>query len=634
MKRTIFLVLSVFFVSLKAGAWVYPEHRDITNLAIQKLDSVHRAEFDRIWALAILGNESRLDRYVADLAQELDPKTLDYGAWTAIGGDHSTSANNMTEVILRSDWIINVAAIAARLKNDIATAKNNSELLNSLRESDLRLLKADPEYVTRAGANNGHFMLARPDVNTSAADYFRTCYTAGGEVNPIGTYMWFHASAILKAQRLRNEILNPGERSALSLSAMADEAFALHFLEDCFASGHVAGIWGNASQRKGTHDYYNEKGLDETNWKGERFVLMGDAYMRPQDAELAAKTVCMSLNQFTDALLGKPAAILYNDEPGQFTPDTLNVAKLVHNIYRKLDTTFYPLFDSILITTPVPGLVNGPGELPRFRAEIGPFIGIAPSARFSFLSGGFGTTQNTAGFVPGLELGIRIGLGLEGVLNESGDGLAFIDLGWRQDGASSMKIENDPDLKQFGAIFSAIPSRDAFYFRLRLPFCVIPGDLLFAGPFVYLANKKAFNKMVTAAANGGLLPWQYGLMTPIGRFQFILGREIGVCFYGIGRGADSYLLPDIKGDPENVVLITMYSTQLDFPILEYRPFRTYSAGQSAHLVLQINAGLDIPGKRKMIYPVDAQLPDVELIWHVGLRLAFDWRYYFKTKSKS
>ena len=61
----------------------------------------------------------------------------------------------------------------------------------------------------------------------------------------------------------------------------------MHFLEDVY----VAGSWGDASQRKGTHDFYNEHGLEVFTWAAGRstVVLMGDAYMRPQDAELAAK---------------------------------------------------------------------------------------------------------------------------------------------------------------------------------------------------------------------------------------------------------------------------------------------------------------------------------------------------------
>jgi len=36
------------------------------------------------------------------------------------------------------------------------------------------------------------------------------------------------------------------------------------------------------------------------------------------------------------------------------------------------------------------------------------------------------------------------------------------------------------------------------------------------------------------------------MVTPIGRFQFILGREIGVAFYGSVQGADAFLVPDSR----------------------------------------------------------------------------------------
>ena len=40
--------------------------------------------------------------------------------------------------------------------------------------------------------------------------------------------------------KLFNEKFAEEERSQLILSALADEAFALHFLEDIYASGHTA----------------------------------------------------------------------------------------------------------------------------------------------------------------------------------------------------------------------------------------------------------------------------------------------------------------------------------------------------------------------------------------------------------
>jgi hypothetical protein len=60
------------------------------------------------------------------------------------------------------------------------------------------------------------------------------------------------------------------------------------------------------AQRKGTHDFYNEIGLEAFTWRGrdQTIVLTGDAHMRKQDAKLAARTATVSLAQVIDAASG------------------------------------------------------------------------------------------------------------------------------------------------------------------------------------------------------------------------------------------------------------------------------------------------------------------------------------------
>jgi len=460
-RKIILIILPIIGLTYSSSAWVYPEHRDITLQAIQKLDAVHRAVLDQLWALARKGYEARLDSTVADLVQGVNPARIDYAAWPAIAGDHSTSSENMVYNILHTNWIIGVADLAARLKAGIAASKTRSELEGKLRSSDLQLLKVDPEYVSRAGSNNVHFMLARPDVNTSAASYFESCFIEGSEVNLIGTYKWFHTSAMLKAIRLATETLSGEQRSSLAMAILADEAFALHFLEDGFSAGHVAGIWGNAALRKGTHDYYDERGLEVTTWQGERLVLTGDAYMRIADGERAAIPVRLSMEQLLDAASGKTSYSVYNDQSGIFTPDAFNISKAEKTPHRITDPDLREVYRTILIMTPVPGLSTGLGEIPRFRSELGPFIGIAPAGSSSAITGGFGLDQKTPGVVPGLELAVHLGLGMDGVLNQSGDGLVFLDLGLRLDGASSDKVMPDRGKHSMGVCGFPIMSSPA-----------------------------------------------------------------------------------------------------------------------------------------------------------------------------
>ncbi|RKY90939.1 MAG: hypothetical protein DRQ13_12010 [Ignavibacteriae bacterium] len=620
------LLLLLLILNFKSSfAWVYPEHRDIALLAIQKLSPEYRSILDKLWSEARIGYEDRLTEAVIDATQSTNPQFLDYASWSAIGGDHSCSPENLLYNVLETDWILKVADVAAQLKIDIANSETRSEHINSIRDSDIKFQRVDPEYATRAGSNNAHFLLARPEVETDAYEYITACLKEGVELNALGVYSWFHVSALQKVARLSQESLTSEERSALILSALADEAFALHFLQDVYASGHVAGTWGDASQRKGTHDYYNEKGLEVTTWDGKRVILMGDAYMRPQDAELAAITIRLSIEQLLDVASGKVKIDYFaTNQPLQAIPDSFNVC--TNNFVPSKDvedTQIKTFIADVLVQTPVPGLATGLGEMPRFRAELGAFIGVVPALRGATVNGGFGLDQNTAGGVGGIDVAIRLGIGLEGVLNESGDGLIYLDLGWRQDGPSTMKFGDSPALIEGGQITSAIPGRDAFILRLRMPFWLIPGDMILLAPILALTSSEALASVGVQAVNGGLIPWQAGIATSIGRFQFILGREIGITFYGGGDQKDALLIPG--GVP---TLITFKSTQLDFPILEYRPFRTFSLDQSSSLVIQLNAGVDIPRNETVVLPEGATIPELDNVWYIGMRFAFDWRYYY------
>jgi hypothetical protein len=615
-----------------ARGWVYPEHRGIAFRGIVHLDADRRIALERIWAEARRGYESRLTPAPADTTGEDNPTAIDYAGWPAIAGDHSCSPENMLHNILQTGWILEVATVAARLNSALTTAGLEPHArTNALRDADLALLRADPAYATRAGANNSHFLLARPDPGTDAETYIDVCLANGCELNALGTYAWCHFSALQKADRLSRSALTDSARREIALGALADEAFAIHFLSDAFAAGHVAGTRGDASLRKGTHDYYNEHGLEVRTWQGESMVLRGDAWMRPQDAERASLTVQKSLEQFLDAFMGRvPSLASLATEPQLTTPDTFNTCELVDMPLRQFPGGVGSLLKHIIRETPVPGLTEGEGEYPRFRSEVGPFIGVVPAVRGGLVSGGFGEYQNSLGAIGGLEVAVRLGLGLDGVLNESGDGLVFLDLGLRLDAASSTPIVEDPEIQRFGAIFAATPSRGAITGRLRVPFWLLPFDLLVMAPFLATTSPGTYTTLATVAGNGGLIPWQAGMATSVGRFQFVLGREVGISFYGYVKSADRFLIPYGDPDPQRAdgALASLRSIQLEFPVIEYMPFRTFSSDQSSSLVVQLYGSVDMPTSVSDIFPDDDPPLNLKNVWQVGLRAAFRWRYYW------
>jgi len=626
MKRIFFIIILLFLVSVNGFSWIYPEHRDIMILAIKKLDPERRAALERYWLMIRIGHETRLSAWPADTTLTKGSRILDYASFPAIGGDHSISAYDMKQSILTSDWILKVSDVAYNLKVGLAKARNRNERLNELRKSDLKLLKADPQYVSRAGANNVHFMLARPEVRTLMIPYLRACGKEGCELNAPGAYWWYHSSALQKAAAFAAD---PDEDKSVDLlfSALADEGFALHFLEDMFASGHVAGTWGNAAQRKGTHDYYDEKGLEVSTWDGERLVLMGDAFMKPENADRTAITIVQSLSQIIDALSGKYHYLFNSAALPAVTPDTFNVCKAMVMPPRDRDSLNEPLFRDIFVSTVMPGLGKGEGELPRFRSELGPFIGLSAGSRVTGVVTGFHPDQNTVGAITGVEMSVRIGLGLEGVLNEAGDGMVFIDAGYRLDGASSTKLSVDPDLLRYGNITSAIPYRNALHLRLRMPFYIIPGDLIVLAPLLYLISPKTMSSVIATAGNGGLIPWQTGMLSSIGRFQFVLGREAGVYLYGTTRQPDHFIIPVTINGAEDQGVISLRSIQMEFPIIEYRPFHMFSSNQTAGLMVQLFGGVDIPYHIRSVTPENMTPPTLRAIPTFGLRVVFDWRYY-------
>lgn len=594
-----------------AVPWVYPEHRDITRLAIEQLDPRQRALLQKLWSESRAGHEARLCASLSGPQEDPTVTCIDYAALAAIAGDHSCSAREMLKNVVETRWILVVARVGARLEIKLSDATRRDQRVNAVRSSDNALQRADPDYIARASSNNAHFVLARPDTGIDSHDYAKVAIGPNAEINSVATYMWYHLRALSKARRIsRNNDSSP-TRAQIALAALADEAFALHFLEDSFAAGHVVGNWGNSAVRKGTHDYYGDHGLEVVTWDHHRYVALGDANIRPQDAQRAAAAVRDSLAQLTDALEGKVDVGVIDDSTGP-EPDGFDVCHESHPPASIGEEADIRLSAPIITQTPVPALGRGIGELPRFRSELGAFVGLSTGVRAGALTRGFGSTQTGASGVGGLDAAVRLGLGVEGVLNESSDGLAFAEIGLRQDTPTQGSVR--------------LPGRGAIATRFRAPFWLIPGDLVLTAPFLAFTSPRTLKRMAAQAANGGLIPWQSGIATRIGRFQFVLGREVGLSFYSHGRN-HPILLSTPGVTPVNFTLVAINSIQVEIPILEYRVFRSFSLNQSSALAFQPYIGFDRPSDLTVVSPPGSPTPHAHTIVTAGIRIVFDWRYY-------
>jgi hypothetical protein len=505
-------ICPIAIFTITAVAWVFPEHRDISLLALERLEPAKRLVLVKLWSEARLGHESRLCAEMADSSQGEKPACLDYPSWPAIAGDHSCSANDMLNTVLDSPWILKVAGIGAHLSSSLATSTRPDQRFNAVRDSDIALLHADPAYVTRAGSNNAHFLLPRADVSMSAEAYEGAALGPHAGMNTLATYMWYHLRALAKAAQIAEGDLPADMHPRAALAVLADEAFALHFLEDSFAAGHLIGTWGSSAVRMGTHDYYSEHGLEVETWDHKRFVALGDAYMRQEDADRAAAAVRDSLAQVVTALKGG-MRVVQQAGPTATEPEGFDVCHESHFPTAPGQIEDVQQLIPIVAQTPEPGLGAGKGELPRFRAELGPFVGLSSGISTVALAGGFGSSQTDAGVTGALDLSFRIGLGVEGVLNPSSDGLTFVDVGVRQDSPAH------------GG--SSVPDRGAVALRARAPFWLIPGDLILAAPVLAFIKPQVLQKMAVRAANGGAASMATGVCDPC--------RPLSICAWPRSR---------------------------------------------------------------------------------------------------
>ena len=263
-------------------AWTYPEHRDISAAALERLTPARQQVLARMWTTATAGAHPLKNACSTPLGG-YDGSCLDLASWPAIAGDHSCSPENLRKDVVSSAWVMDVSRVAADLRRDLTEATNESKRLDAWALSNLRLEAVDRDYSNRAAANSAHFLLPRTEDELGA--YLGRAISSATEPNAMGLFLHYHFAALGLAARWRE---NPDD-TVLAAQALASEAFALHFIEDSFSAGHVAGSWGSVAERKGTHDYYCEAGLDVATWAGTLQTLKGDAHMRPEDLDRTAR---------------------------------------------------------------------------------------------------------------------------------------------------------------------------------------------------------------------------------------------------------------------------------------------------------------------------------------------------------
>lgn len=309
-------------VGTPAQAWYFPEHTELTRLAVQDyapkfvaatLDKLidearHGAPGVPAYVRLCKGVSTRLDAAYDEQGNVCVP----YGALAALAGDHTNYAvrtdprvenSCLSDALLpgsivtpppltfrrfgppherpteplavslteaaQATWVSFLESaprdlvevwtgVGSRLAAPRVSSNHGVNPRDYVRSLDAALFVLDPGYATRAKGAKTHFH----DATASLADILDQAVT-GDLDNALAQLVAHHLRSLQLAVESGAPGLSPRRRLELRNEALFEHAFALHFVEDGLAAGHVATDPAVAvdERRAQRHDYFNRQGL-------------------------------------------------------------------------------------------------------------------------------------------------------------------------------------------------------------------------------------------------------------------------------------------------------------------------------------------------------------------------------------
>ena len=265
-RVAIAFILALLLEASSARAWYFPEHVVLSRDG----QSVLAPEIRAVLAAAVTGARrdgltlcERIDPSLDELLVDTPLQTpmirtpqsvpcVPYSALSGLAADHASDVAELRTLLTSRAGITLVSAVAYEWRRFIDSARRGERSLDRMsfvHELDVALYFLDPGYVPRARATRVHFR----DVGRSFETVLRELAT-DGRIDEVFARFTFH--------HLRSLIL---ARMGRHTEALLDHAFAVHFLQDAFASGHL--VMSPASWAEGRdavrwrHDAFNADGL-------------------------------------------------------------------------------------------------------------------------------------------------------------------------------------------------------------------------------------------------------------------------------------------------------------------------------------------------------------------------------------
>jgi hypothetical protein len=305
-RRRALLVLSCVlaggfgFVPAVVRAWYFPEHAELSRLALRDFAPGFATEVIQL-AVADAAADGLVlcpGATTALPALDLDGegvRCVSYGVLAALAADHSNTTADLRDLLSRPlyrPWPAKnvtlgslLAAAAQRIWNDFQTSvpeetdrvwtgdvsrvsASSARLPRTLsprdlvRVLDVQLTVLDPGYVDRAKNAKTHF-----HDPTRSVELILQQAALGDLDNALAQALAHHARSLQLAVLSRPDHEPDADiRRRLRTEALLEHAFAVHFVQDGFAAGHIVTDPAVAAARSRTqrHDYFNREGLAVT----------------------------------------------------------------------------------------------------------------------------------------------------------------------------------------------------------------------------------------------------------------------------------------------------------------------------------------------------------------------------------
>jgi len=586
--RALVFVLFTLALARHAHAWVLHEHEAVVAEGARVLsqDPALPEAKDMLGRAFVVVSSGRVGRACDSIdALRMGGKDcIALATLTALAADHSCRPSELGRS-LREPWVDEVLDIGAETGAAVVQAARDhdrSALVDAWRDEHIRLQFADPEYLSRAGGNNGHFQDMRKAADESLEEYLLHVLDEQAPPSAINLYAAYHFRALLHAHQARNACAKemPWEctgapRDELWQAFLA-EAFALHFLADAFSAGHFVGTWGDKSTRMGTHDYYSLRGVDARQWNGAAYVAHGDASLESRDSTRAAPAISTSLKQLARAMMQGLEAWELPVVTRLSGAKDLDSCRVKHVETAACPTDQVdPLLVSVVTHTPIPALEEA--ALPRVKNDVGAFV--TSSIGFGFRQDAYPSTAPWSHIPFGLKAApIGIGFSIAGITSGTTDSLLFLRVPIAVDG--SPPGENGKPRVGLGV-------------QAHIPFYVLPFDTIPIGMVLgvgALVGSESIVQGATRALNDAAAGSVYG---HFGRrrlidgadFQIVAGREATFVFYlpsDGGRGLGALAQGDTSASDY---------WKLELPLVSLAPTHEYSGNLA--LRNQLALGYDL-----------------------------------------